>query len=267
MAIDFDIFDDEPTKPVKPAPVEPKAIPKVSKSSAVDIDLDDLAPVRQDKPSAPAKEALFNPETQERIDAAKAKAKEQSKVVAAKSAELARQGGASLMVYARKAMAYRPQPGTAQKFKPSAKLIKVIAFIAVSSGLAWGVVHYWPESKPEPAAPINKESTEASAPAAPAKQPDVVAPVVVAQPEPDPADAVAEAAGQGAAKPSVEPQAPKQEPAAKDDVRAAPATKAKQQPQPTQPQQPQKKDKPKSDWTDKANDDLDSFFNDLNNQE
>ncbi|TBV69359.1 hypothetical protein EYC45_19545 [Pseudoxanthomonas winnipegensis] len=78
---------------------------------------------------------------------------------------------------------------------------------------------------------------------------------------------VAEAAGQGAAKPSVEPQAPKQEPAAKDDVRAAPATKAKQQPQPTQPQQPQKKDKPKSDWTDKANDDLDSFFNDLNNQE
>ena len=253
MGVDFDIFDDEPSKSVGQPP-SPKAAP-TSVPTLDDID------VHQLETTSPTKEALFNAETQERIDQAKAKAKEHAKLAAATSAHLARQGGKKAMEQARKVLAYRPRPVV---FKPSPVLVKAILAGLVLGALTWAVVHHWPASKGGAAAPIGKESVKPEDAVSSTAAPDVETPTPVQADKTIPHAEPVTVEQVDAALATKAPEAPKQPLAPVGHVTAQ---RAKSHTTPTPKPTTQQKDEPTSDWKQKANDEMDAYFKELNNKE
>ena len=253
MGVDFDIFDEEPKKTVD-HPSSPKAAP-MSAPTLDDID------VPQRETTSPTKEALFNAETQERIDQAKAKAKEHAKFAAATSAHLARQGGKKAMEQARKVLAYRPRSVV---FKPSPVLVKAILAGLVLGALARVVVHNWPASKGGTAAPIGKELVTPEDAVSSTAAPDVEIPMPVQADKTSPHAGPTPVEKVGPDLATKAQVAPKQHLAPVSHVTAQ---QAKPHIAPTPKPTTQQKDEPTSDWQQKANDEMDAYFKEINNKE
>lgn len=252
MGVDFDIFDDEPSKSVGQPP-SPKSAPK-SAPTRDDID------VHQLETTSPTKEALFNAETQERIEQAKATAKAHAKVAAGASAHLARKGGMKVIALARKALAYRLNGSVVLNILLAASLAAVL----VTIGLVWAAIHIWPASK------SNTTPSERTESAPPADAVVTSAAGDVRTPVPDQSDETIPHAEHvtveqvDAALATKAPEAPKQPLAPVGHVTAQ---RAKSHTTPTPKPTTQQKDEPTSDWKQKANDEMDAYFKELNNKE
>ena len=252
MGVDFDIFDDEPSKSVGQPP-SPKSAPK-SAPTRDDIDVPQL------ETTSPTKEALFNAETQERIEQAKATAKAHAKVAARASAHLARRGGMKVISMARKAMAYRFNGSVVLNIV----LVALLAAVLITIGLVWAANHFWLARKPDTNPPSRTES------AAPAKGVATTAVGDVRATTPVHADKTSPHAGPkpvekiGPALATKAPEAPKQPPALVGHVSAQ---RAKPHTAPTPKPTTQQNDEPTSDWKQKANDEMDAYFKELNNKE
>ena len=215
-------------------------------------------------------DALIDQATREKLERAKAVtlnaaklAGKHSRNAAQLSARLARAGTAVATNHVGKALAYRPSAA----FKNGALAVLVLSIIAA---LAYGAWHYWPESTETAPAPVEALKLKPSPPA------PAVTPQPKAGPEPvaDPADVLAGELGTGpsVASPAVVQTPIKQEPKpeAVAPLKAAPGPA--QSTKPKQPVQPKDKSKPKDkadekEWAEKANADLDGFFDQLNQQE
>ena len=181
-----------------------------------------------------SKEALFNMETQAQIEQATAKAVAMTSTIMQSTVKLAAKTG-----------------GAVTSYRPSMRVIKGVAGLIVAAVVTFGVIHFWPESgAPADQAASQEASTTNEAPGY--VQTDQ-APTQVIASSADMADILA-SGGEAAIE-----ELPQE--------RTAPAQvsePASTQPQPTKTQLTENAP---SEWQDKANDDMDRFFQDLNNKE
>jgi len=215
-------------------------------------------------------DALIDQATREKLERAKAVTLDAAKLAgkhsrnaAQLSARLARAGTVVAKNHVGKALAYCP----IATVKRGALAVLVVSIIAA---LAYGAWHYWPESTETAPAPVEPPNTAPAAPAlAVATQPQAEI-----EPVADPADVLAGELGAGSsvAPPAVAQElikpAPKPEAVAPSKAAPGPAQSTK----PKQAVQPAEKSKHKDkagekEWADKANADLDGFFDQLNQQE
>lgn len=181
-----------------------------------------------------SKEALINKETQAQIEHATAKAVAMTSNIMQGAVKLATSTG-----------------GAVKSYRPSVRMIKGVAGLTIAAAMTFGVIHFWPESG-APADQAAGQEASATNEAPGDVQTDQVPTQVIAS-SADMADILA-----SGGEPAIED--PPQE-------RTAPAQAAK--PASTQPQttKTQPTENAPSEWQDKANDDMDRFFQDLNNKE
>ena len=220
--IDFDIFDDKPSD-------------QPGRKTATPFQKDADLPSRPEQTNqGEGKEALFNKETQAQIEQATAKAVAMTSAIMQSTVELATNTG-----------------GAVRSYRPSARVVKGLAGLAVTAVVTFGVIHFWPES----GAPADQAATKKASPKneTPANVQTDQAPTQGIASSADMADILA-----SGGEPAIEER---------PQERTAPAQAAK--PASTQPQpiKTQPTENAPSEWQDKANDDMDRFFQDLNNKE
>lgn len=273
---DFDLFDDAPM-PTPPKKVEPKpaAAPEAEShssktvSSQSQVDEWDWTPSTEMEDiltdQGESTDALLNKETQERIDRAKAQAKETAGRWVSNSLRIASTlGTATTSAVASTSKVAAHGAGKALSLRPSKRVVIGVGAVAVAAALVYGAIRFWPESheSPAPSAPTVKPVTDEPK-TAPTPEP-IQAPVM------DPADVLASELGAAPKQPepaaASEPQESKpQEPEPVESKAEAKPKTETPKPAAVKPaaKPTTKKEPATNDWQDKANNDMDRFFQNL----